>query len=182
MYNITNELLEQLKASLHLNNIPIDKYSDDELMAVLSQAVTLIGASYVEGEVTSEYMPDFEGDTYITISYPILTDEVVCTVDGVVREDIVKSVSSTGIIRFQSDLSGDLEVTYTQGLPMDTINQYLVLVAVQILGKLNGTGTVSNINEGDVSVGYDTSGTTRGSLDSLIMDVHNLFGARVRML
>ena len=184
MYTITQEMIDQLKTSFTLNHIPTDKYTDDELGTILQQSVTLIGGAYVEGETITEYDPEFSGDTYITISYPILNDpeELNVTIDGNTTSDLVRSVQSNGVIHFNRPVEGQLEVTYTQALAEDVIQQYITLVALQLLGRAENGGNLSSINEGDVSISYDTTGNSTGTLDGLIAEVHGMFGARVKLL
>jgi hypothetical protein len=63
----------------------------------------------------------------------------------------------------------------------DIIEQYIVLVAVQLL-KAGAGKNLASINEGDVSISYNTAGADAASLDRLVSDLHGMYGARVQLL
>lgn len=184
MYNVTNEEITQLRSLLQANGLDDTTLTDEQLCQLIQQSVTLIGEDYVTGSTEVEYDYDFNGDMYMTMSYPIIADEVTVKLDGldIPVEDILH-ITSEGVIRFRRELEGLLEVHYRNGLPGSTMTEYLLLATLHLIrGGVNGTGNISSITEGDVNVSYDNTTNSSNSLNGVITAIHGLYGARVRMI
>ena len=184
MYNITSEDLTSLRTLLQSNGIDDTMYADSQLCQLIQQSVTLIGEDYVSGSCETEYDYTFEGDMYMTMSYPVVTDEVTVKLDGVhVPSEDILHITSEGVIRFNRDLEGLLEVKYRNGVNDSTMKEFLMLATLHLIrGGSSGTGNISSIQEGDVNVSYDNTTNSNNSLNGVIQTVHDLYGARVRMI
>ena len=154
------------------------------LCQLIQQSVTLIGEDYVTGTCETEYDYNFNGDMYMTMSYPVVTSEVLVKLDDVeVPAGDILHVTSEGVIRFKRDLQGLLEVRYRNGVNDSTMTDFLLLATLHLIrGGSSGTGNISSITEGDVNVSYDNTTNSNNSLNGVITTVHGLYGARVRMI
>jgi len=181
VYNVTNEDISSLRSLLASNGMNPDNYTSEQLTGMIQQAVTLIGDEYVQGYNEVDYDYDYHGSIYLTALYPIITDDVTVTLDDVDVTNKIQSITNDGVIKFSEDLHGLLKITYTNGVDTNVIKQYVLLASMNLLKSTTG-GIISSINEGDVSISYDTSSITATSLDGIITTVHNMFGARVSMI
>ena len=181
MYNITPEMIEKLRALLEAKGIPASE-DDNQLALLISQATTLIGDEYIHPRSEVDYDYDFKGDLYITAEYPILTEEVEVYLDDKNITSSILSITCEGVIHFKQDYEGILKTNYTVGLSDEKIEDYLLLATMYLCADDNNMGNVSSITEGDVSIGYDRTGNTGNSLDSIISEVHKQFGARVKLI
>ena len=184
MYNVTSEDLTRLRTLLQSNGIDDTSYDDSQLCQLIQQSVTLIGEDYVTGSCETEYDYTFNGDMYMTMSYPVVTDEVQVKLDDVdVPSEDILHITSEGVIRFKRDLEGLLEVRYRNGVNDSTMTDFLLLATLHLVkGGASGTGNISSITEGDVNVSYDNTTNSNNSLNGVITTVHGLYGARVRMI
>ena len=182
MYNVTQEQLTSLREHLNNNGISDTDYTDSQLTSMIQNAVTLIGEEYVTSRCEIDYDYSFNGDMYLTAEYPITPDNLRATCDDVDVTGRIRSVTREGVIHFKSDLTGILKVEYQVGLGDDLSSEYVLMAAVYLTKANSNLGGIASINEGDVSVSYDTTNNARNSLDGIIMEIHNQFGARVRMI
>lgn len=183
MYNVTQEQIDSLRTLLNNNNIIItEEYTDNQLAGMIQQAVTLIGEDYITGRVEVDYDYNFTGNLYSTAEYPVEPEGVTVTLDDQDITTSVKSVTREGVIQFTGEQNGVLRVEYTVGLTSDVSEGFVNLATLYLIRGNTSMGDVASINEGDVSVSYNTSTSTRNSLDSVISEIHNQFGARVRMI
>jgi hypothetical protein len=184
VYSVNNEEITQLRTLLQNGGIDDTTYTDEQLGQLIQQAVTLIGEDYVTGTSEVEYDYQFNGDMYMTMTYPVIPDEVMVKLDGVaLPEEDILHITSEGVIKFKRKLSGLLEVSYINGLSVDVMSGYLLLATSQLLKSNPVTGgSIGSITEGDVSVSYDNTGNTMNTLDSVITTIHSMFGARVKKI
>lgn len=181
MYNITPEMIDKLRALLEAKGIPASE-DDNQLALLISQAATLIGDEYINSRDEVDYDYAYIGELYTTAEYPILTDGVEVYLDDKNITSSVLSITSEGVIHFKQSYEGILKVEYTVGLSDETVEDYLLLASMYLCAEDTNKGSVASINEGDVSIGYDRTGSTSNSLDNVIRDIHKQFGARVKLI
>lgn len=181
MYNITPEMIDKLRALLEAKGIPASE-DDNQLALLISQAATLIGDEYINPRDEVDYDYPYIGELYTTAEYPILTDGVEVYLDDKNITSSILSITSEGVIHFKQPYAGILKVEYTVGLSDETVEDYLLLASMYLCAEDTNKGSVASINEGDVSIGYDRTGSTSNSLDNVIRDIHKQFGARVKLI
>jgi hypothetical protein len=119
---------------------------------------------------------------YTTVCYPVVPDSVTISLDDVDLTDRIKSVSADGMILLADTVDGgQLKIVYTCRLNAEALQNGILLVMLNLI-QSQGGGTLSSISEGDVSVSYDTAGSSVASLDALVANVRAAYGARVRMI
>lgn len=182
MYNVDEEMIENLREMLTSRGINAEEYTEAQLSSMIQQAVTLIGEEYVSSRTEVDYDYTFTGDIYLTAEYPITPEAVTVTLDDVDITDSIKSITKEGVIHFNEDHDGVLRVEYNVGLTSDVVQDSILLAAMYLLGDSAHMGNISSINEGDVSISYDRTNNTANSLDGVINNVHKQFGARVKMI
>ena len=182
MYDITQEMIDDLKARLSINGLPTDKWTDEELTALLTQSAAVIGTQYVQGELNNEYTYDFNSEIYTTICYPVKTDDIHVQLNNEDITEHIEHVTSDGILTFDKQYTGKLCVSYNNQADNEIINDYICLVAIEMLKNNSSLGNISSITEGDLSITYDSNSTTRASLDNIANELRNMYGARVRLL
>lgn len=182
MYNVTLEDLTSLREQLQANGISSEEYTNAQLTQMIHNAVTLIGEEYVTSRCEIDYDYAFHGDMYLTAEYPITPTRIQVSLDDEDITDKIESITREGAIHFKEDLGGVLKVEYEVGLTSDIAREYVLLASMYLTKSNNNMGSISSINEGDVSVSYDTTNNARNSLDGIINEIHGQFGARVRMI
>lgn len=182
MYNVSEDMIHDLESQLKVNGLNSDDYTEEDLTVMLNNAVSVIGSQYVDGTLEREKITLSEEDSITTLCYPVVVDSVILTLEN--DPDIMDKVdyiTSEGIITFKKPLSGELRVEYLNCADADIIEQYIVLVALHLL-KAGAGKNLASINEGDVSISYNTAGADAASLDRLVSDLHGMYGARVQLL
>ena len=182
MYTVTPEMITNLKARFSVNGLPSEKWTDEELTALLTQSAAVIGTQYVQGELNTEYMYDYNGEVYTTICYPVRTDDITAHLDGEDITEHIEHATTEGIITFEGVYTGKLCISYNNQADTETIDDYICLVAIEMLKNSSSGGNIASIQEGDVTVSYDTNSTTRASLDTIANELRCMYGARVRLL
>lgn len=182
MYNVDEEMIQSLREMLTSRGIKEEEYTDAQLTSMIQQAVTIIGEEYVSSRNEIDYDYTFNGDIYLTAEYPITPGQVTAAIDDVDITSDIKSITREGVIQFKKDHDGVLRVEYNVGLTSDIVQESILLAAMYITADSDHAGNISSINEGDVSISYDRSTNTSNSLDGIVKDIHNQFGARVKMI
>lgn len=182
MYNTTSEMIDTLRTMLETMGIQADEYTDTQLASIIQQACTLIGEEYTTPRSEVDYDYDFKGDLYLTAEYPILATGLEVYVDERDITSSIKSITNEGVIHLHEEHEGVLRVTYTVGLASDVVQEYILLAAMYLTADNSHKGNIGSIQEGDVTVSYNTAGNTYNSLDSVIRGIHGLFGARVKLI
>jgi hypothetical protein len=182
MYNTTSEMIETLRTMLETIGIQADEYTDTQLAGMIQNAATLIGEEYTTPRSEVDYDYDFHGDLYLTAEYPILARDLQIQLDERDITESIQSITNEGVIHFKEKQDGVLRVTYNVGLAGDVVQEYILLAAMYLAADNSHKGNISSITEGDVSISYNTTSNTYNSLDSVIRGIHEMFGARVKMI
>ena len=181
---MTNTAIETLRTLLQANKITTT-YTDEELEAIITQALLLVNAPYTTDNTYNDYVHTFNGTSYITQYYPLKTishDDIIVTLDDVNVNEYISNLTRDGIIYFDRPLRGRLNITYTVGLDTNDINNYIVPIALYLI-KDNEGMNMNSVQEGDVTVNYSNMATsTCAGIDALIGNLRNRYGARVRLI
>ncbi len=141
--------------------------TSDYINAMLSNIMRIIG-DCTEPQAYEDYTPYFTGEVIICKSYPILdTEDITVVIDDVAVTPKHVDYQNGIIYLNQSYTDSTLECSYTVGYTATEIQADLVPILVQAIKDNNG-GNLASINEGDVSVSYNTTGTLSLQLDNLI--------------
>lgn len=135
--------------------------------AMIDNIMKIIG-DCTQPQEYEDYTPYFTGEVIICKSYPLLEDEDITVVidDNTITPSHIDY--QNGIIYLsQPYTDSTLECSYTVGYDEDTVNADLVPIVVQAIKDSNG-GNLASINEGDVSISYNTAGGTSLQVDQLI--------------
>lgn len=170
-------MIEDLQNLLTLHGIDTSKYTEAMLSSLVLEAKTLIDAEYVYDSQQEDYVPDFQGQMYMTEKYPLKTVTGI-TIDGV--EVVPRKIKHSGIIYFDTYISGTLEVEYIVGLNEDDYTDTILPICLYI-AKDNEGKNVASITEGDVTISYDR-GSNQTVINSLIEGIRRKYGARVRFI
>ena len=171
-------LNEDLLNLLTLHGIDTTKYTETMLSSLILEAKSLINTSYVYDSQESDYVDSFYGNKYLTDNYP-LKEVTSLLVNG--EEVTPRKVTHNGIIYFEGYISGTLEVEYVVGLDNSDFENTVLPICLYI-AKDNEGKNVASISEGDVSISYHTNGNSATMIDTLITNIRNKYGARVRLL
>lgn len=168
-------ILEDLRAMLIAHNIDVTAYTDQILNSFISEARLLVGEDFMFDHTVEEYDPNFDDDCIMVGDYPVKEGTVVVTLDDEVITPT--KITSEGIIYLPSRVNGHLSVRYTVGLSGEDINQYLLPIVVYMIREKEGQN-ISSINEGDISISYDTSNGVNTQMSQLIQDLKHKYSGR----
>lgn len=168
--------LETLRNLLEAHGLPHtpEEISDNALESLILEAKLLVNEPYMFDNVTEDYEPDFDGETYMTEDYPIHPESVSLSIDdaAIAPERITKE----GIIYLDNIYHGKLSCTYTVGLDGADVENYLLPIVVYMVKDKEGKN-VSSIQEGDINISYDT--TSNAQISMLIERLTNKYNGRV---
>lgn len=178
---VLTEIVEELRELLQVYDIDDSRYTDEQLMMMISQARACVGTEYIEPKSCEDYVRDFVGGYYMTDFYPILADSVVVTIDDEVV--IPDKITEEGIIYFENQQRGKLSCSYVQDFSSDDITSVILPVTMYMIRDITG-GNLSSINEGDISISYDNTSamSTSSMIQNLVTRLQNKYKARVRLL
>lgn len=173
--------INKLRQFLQVYNIDDTEYTDDQLQLMISQASSIIGDEFVSENNREDYVRNFEGTEYMTDFYPVLVDSVVVTVNT--EEVTPHKITEEGIIYFTNHVQGEFSCSYVQAISSDEIEQTMFSVVMYMIREQNA-GNIRSINEGDVSVTYDTDNTMSmgNQINNLIEQLRGKYKARVRLI
>lgn len=178
---MTTTYYDTLRSLLRNHNIPCDEYTDEQLGAYIDEAKLLLNTPYSFDTTFTDYHDHFHGRVYLTDYYPLLsTSDVVVKVDDIVVTP--RRITNDGRVFLEKCVDGSLECTYTVGLSDDDIINTILPVTMYIIQASNGTGDISSVNEGDLSVSYDTSNGYNAEVNKLVQQLKNKYRARVRII
>ena len=175
--------IQTLRTQLQAVGVEDSQYTDEQLQAIIENARSVLG-DCVEERTHEDYLRHFSNDVYTTNYYPINVDDVEVTCDDKAVQ--VDKITKEGVIYFTNTERGSLRVVYVQAIDtsiVDNVVSQLVVYMIQQKQAGNIEG-ISSINEGDISISYDTNSTLRSDalVQKLIDDLRNSYKARVRLL
>lgn len=176
-------LYEQIINILTAEGINTDKYTEEIINTYYNEALNLIDAPYTKNEVYTDYRHVNYISMYSTDFYPVLTEAPVnITLDN--KTIIPRKITHDGRIYFYERLNGVLEVEYTVGLNETDINNYIAPLIIAMIKDREGLKEVSSINEGDISVSYNTgtAAADNTSINGIIEKIKNKYKGRVRII
>lgn len=170
-----------LREYLQLRGIDDTAYTDEQLQLLISQATAYIGEDFVNPTTHEDYLRHYEGTRYMTDYYPVDVSSCVVLVDG--EEVTPHKITEEGIIYFENHIQGELLCTYVQAIDETAIEQALFGVIGYMIADTTG-GNMKSINEGDISITYDTDNnlSTSSQISHLIESLRNKYKARVRLI
>lgn len=176
------DAISTLRTLIETNKITTT-YTDEQLEAIIQEALLLVNAPYTTDTTYNDYIHEYDASTYITQYYPLKSIKVLqCTLNEENINDYIVHATRDGIIYFDRHLRGRLEVTYTVGLDDEDINNYILPIALYLVKDLEGKN-INSIQEGDVTVQYNNlSSSTSAGIDALVANLRNRYGARVRLI
>ena len=154
------------------------EYNEEQVELLVSQAFSLIDRDFTEDSVKRELLPEFTGTVHTTDYYPIKKDENLC-IKLNDKEIEPFTVSKNGIIYFSKKISGKLDITYTVGLDESDMEKYILPMILELVKNANGLN-YSSIHEGDISISKNED--TVMKLDSLVQNIRNRYGARIKLM
>lgn len=155
------------------------EYTQAELDNYILEAKVLVDTPFMNDNVMEDYIKEWAGDVYCTKEYPLRNNTIELTINNTVITPV--HVTYDGIIYLDKTYHGDLKCRYTVGLNNDDINSYVVPIVVCLIENIEGSN-IASVNEGDVSISYDNSTSTTRTLDNLVNNLRNKYGARVRLI
>lgn len=175
-------IVEDLRQLLVANGIDDTQYTDEELTIFIDTAKTVIGLEYTESIAHEDYVEKIQCRKYMTNYYPIAPDSVCVLVDG--EEVTAKKITKEGIIYFYEIIDGEFSCTYLQAIDTDLIDYATRLLSLYTIQEKEGTGAVSSIAEGDISISYDTNSSASNSnrVARIVDSIRSKYKARVRLL
>ena len=184
--------INEFRTLLKFEGISLDDYTDEELNILINSKITelkgLIGI-----DITPVHRRDtkhnFKGDTLRLDFYPVYDLAEITLNNCPVHPRDYHINRDLGIIYFDENKNGNLEVKYLSGISDDVLNSSIIpLVREMVIYSLTynkaGVGdAVSSIKEGDVSINYDTNNGRGSRINSRISDLKNRYNsARLRWL
>lgn len=175
--------IQTLRTQLQAVGVDDSQYTDEQLQAIIENARSVLG-DCVEERTHEDYVRHFSNDVYTTNYYPILTDDVEVTCDDKAVQ--VDKITKEGVIYFTNNERGSLRVVYVQAIDTSIVDNTVSQLVVYMIQQKNGINDagLSSINEGDISISYDTNSSLRSDalVQKLIDDLRNSYKARVRLL
>ena len=173
--------IQKLRQYLQLQGIDDTTYTDEQLSLMISQATAFIGDEYVTPQEKEDYVRHFEGMTYMTDFYPVNVESVVVTVDD--EEVTPHKITEEGLVYFENQVQGELLCTYLQAVDESIVEQAVNGVIMYSIRDSTG-GNMKSINEGDISITYDTDNgmSTSSQISHLVDSLRQKFKARVRLI
>lgn len=175
--------IEDIKELLKAHDINED-IEDDTIQTLINEAVSLVNIEGINEVNHEDYTKEFNSDVYLTSYFPIITQTVLCAVDGklVTPAKILKN----GIIHFDKTYYGELEVSYTTGIPSSEYEDSINLIVLFMLQEqMNNPQGLSSIKEGDVTLSYNTSKNSiyLNNIRDVIEDLRGKYGkANIKLI
>lgn len=175
-------LISDLRSTLQLYGIDDTQYTDAQLQIFIDNAKSVIGEDYVNSTEHEDYVEKISCRKYMTNYYPVVVDSVVVIVDG--EQVTAKKITTDGIIYFDEQVNGEFTCTYLQGIDTTLVDEAIVNISLYMIQEQSGNGAISSINEGDISVSYDTNSiaTSSNRISQMLNDIRGKYKARVRLI
>lgn len=170
-------IIQELRTILKAKGVDDTQYTDFMLEGYIMEAKARINRPWTSNKVYNDYHHEFRGNRVITQYYPIIQ---VCKV--LLDDEEVEVCHSTvdGIIYFDKQLFGRLEVQYVVGLQDEDYLECILPLSVNSVLD-DGKHNVTSVTEGDLTVNYSSNYSATQN-DLLVQSIRDKYQARTWLI
>lgn len=181
--------VKELRSSMELEKIDCSVYTDDDLKALIEHYIKVFKSLLTFDYESYDYV--FYGMAEAPVMSISLDHHPVQELKSFTRykEDFTDHIDfldkEAGVIYLDTLVKGRFQAEYTSGWFSETIEYYLTPVLFDMIVysvKVSGSGPVTSLKEGEVSVSYNTSDTGLASVRERIDALNKKFGVRAGMI